>query len=332
VTSVTWEPSYDLRLEGGRVELEYGATVKQHSGEDWTDVALTLATSDPSSSGTPPMVRQRSIHFQEHLPDSREGDEYLEGMPSRRPERRGRTPRPSAVLEAPRVSLRSRPSASARLVLGVHAMQAEITHFVTPTVSTAAHTMATVVNAASVPLLPGPLRSTVDGGLVATSRLASAVAPNASFTTFLGVDPALRVKVEPEVASFKAGSAWSLGEAATTFKSRTVLQNRKPVPAHLVVQQSVVVSHTDKIRVEVVQPEPRLLVDALDPSTLPLGAARAQLNNVTGALTWAVALGPESELALPVEVKATSPRGRYVGVKEGEVIEFDERADAHAEL
>ena len=46
-----WTPAYDIQLTPGRsqVELAFSGQVSQDSGEDWTDVVLTLSTAVPSS-------------------------------------------------------------------------------------------------------------------------------------------------------------------------------------------------------------------------------------------------------------------------------------------
>ncbi|MGQ4648143.1 mucoidy inhibitor MuiA family protein [Lyngbya aestuarii] len=49
VTGASWVPLYDLRLHPSRnkINLSYLAQVRQNSGEDWSDVTLTLATAKP---------------------------------------------------------------------------------------------------------------------------------------------------------------------------------------------------------------------------------------------------------------------------------------------
>lgn len=50
VNNATWSPSYNLRANGGRneVRVEYNASIQQRSGEDWTNVEMTLSTATPS--------------------------------------------------------------------------------------------------------------------------------------------------------------------------------------------------------------------------------------------------------------------------------------------
>ena len=50
VDQATWSPSYNVRTAADRaqVTVEYNASIQQMSGEDWSDVAMTLSTATPS--------------------------------------------------------------------------------------------------------------------------------------------------------------------------------------------------------------------------------------------------------------------------------------------
>lgn len=54
-----WQPLHDLHLarESGTLRIERGAFVWQATGENWTDVALTLSTRRPSEQGAPGEIR-----------------------------------------------------------------------------------------------------------------------------------------------------------------------------------------------------------------------------------------------------------------------------------
>jgi hypothetical protein len=56
--SANWQPAYDFRLdaEGANVQMDYLAQVAQASGEDWTDVKLTLSTATPAMNAEMPLV------------------------------------------------------------------------------------------------------------------------------------------------------------------------------------------------------------------------------------------------------------------------------------
>lgn len=58
VGNATWSPSYNLRATTKREEVlvEYNASIQQMSGEDWTDVAMTLSTASPSLIAQAPVL------------------------------------------------------------------------------------------------------------------------------------------------------------------------------------------------------------------------------------------------------------------------------------
>lgn len=63
VDNATWTPSYSVRAEGerGDVRMECNASIQQMSGEDWTDVAMTLSTATPSLVAKAPVLTPLTI-------------------------------------------------------------------------------------------------------------------------------------------------------------------------------------------------------------------------------------------------------------------------------
>lgn len=60
VAAARWAPSYVARIEGEHVRLELRAVVAQHTGEDWSGVALCLSTAEPEQfSQLPELAPQR---------------------------------------------------------------------------------------------------------------------------------------------------------------------------------------------------------------------------------------------------------------------------------
>ncbi|CAH1002104.1 hypothetical protein LEM8419_03021 [Neolewinella maritima] len=59
VADASWTPQYDVRVEATDepLDLQYHASVRQSSGEDWTDVQLSLSTGDPSESAVVPVLQ-----------------------------------------------------------------------------------------------------------------------------------------------------------------------------------------------------------------------------------------------------------------------------------
>ncbi len=65
VSGASWSPSYNVRAsEGGEeITVEYNASVTQMSGEDWSDVAMTLSTATPSLVATAPKLSPLTIRL-----------------------------------------------------------------------------------------------------------------------------------------------------------------------------------------------------------------------------------------------------------------------------
>jgi prefoldin subunit 5 len=74
VAEAGWSPSYDVRVADTDrpIDLAYRAEVYQRSGEDWTDVDLTLSTGDPTISAEAPELRTWRIRPGQRPPEYRE--------------------------------------------------------------------------------------------------------------------------------------------------------------------------------------------------------------------------------------------------------------------
>jgi len=69
VYSAGWVPSYDLRAADTKspVKLDYKANVYQNTGVDWDDVKITLATVNPTQSGTKPKLNTWFLKFSQPI-------------------------------------------------------------------------------------------------------------------------------------------------------------------------------------------------------------------------------------------------------------------------
>jgi hypothetical protein len=64
VSNASWRPQYKLRTGGKEkdsVSVEYQAAIDQQTGEDWTNVALTLSTAQPMLNAAPPDLRALEV-------------------------------------------------------------------------------------------------------------------------------------------------------------------------------------------------------------------------------------------------------------------------------
>ena len=67
VSAAGWRPHYKLRAgrNGSPAILEYLAAIQQQSGEDWTDVELTLSTATPRLNAAPPLLSPLAVVLSE---------------------------------------------------------------------------------------------------------------------------------------------------------------------------------------------------------------------------------------------------------------------------
>ncbi len=68
VSNCGWSPAYTVRSEADRkkVRIEYNALIQQLSGEDWTDVTLTLSTASPALGAAGPGLAPFHVTLASH--------------------------------------------------------------------------------------------------------------------------------------------------------------------------------------------------------------------------------------------------------------------------
>ncbi|MEI5520367.1 mucoidy inhibitor MuiA family protein [Streptomyces brasiliscabiei] len=66
-----WRPAYRAVLDGDSLTLETDAMVWQRTGEDWSDVRLTLSTARSALAGDPPRLREDRLTLEDRSPAER---------------------------------------------------------------------------------------------------------------------------------------------------------------------------------------------------------------------------------------------------------------------
>ncbi|MGX1267641.1 mucoidy inhibitor MuiA family protein [Streptomyces phaeoluteigriseus] len=66
-----WRPAYRAVLDGDSLTLETDATVWQRTGEDWSDVRLTLSTARSALAAEPPRLREDRLTLKERTAEER---------------------------------------------------------------------------------------------------------------------------------------------------------------------------------------------------------------------------------------------------------------------
>lgn len=229
VPGAAWQPSYEARATttaAGDLELASSALVRQQTGEDWTDVALTLSTAKPAMSGSMPEIQpwllrpwqpgsafgggvaDGLMQLAPNAPRARKGQtengELNETDDKREPAKKEakvavatiETQGPSVTFHLPKPESIPNDWQPHKVPIGSQRFQAKLAYETTPRLLPLAFLRAKVTNASDALLLAGPVAVFLDGAFVATASLKQ-VAPGEEFDLYLGVDERVKLERKP---------------------------------------------------------------------------------------------------------------------------------------
>jgi uncharacterized protein (TIGR02231 family) len=326
VSKAGWKPLYDVRLlenGGAALEIGYLAQVTQRTGEDWSDVALSLSTARPALAETLPELDPWYIHPAFEGAKARARKMAGFGAPA--------APAPameSAAMDlvASKAELAEPVVQDAEIALAtVDASGAAVTYHVdgavvvpsdgaphkvnvaqfeltpkldyvsAPKLVEAAYRRAKVVNESPYTLLPGPVNLFAGDEFVGATAL-ELVAPQGEIELYLGTDD--RVKVERDLARREVDKKLIGDRRRLYYAYEITLENLLPVEAKVTLHDQIPVGrHEDiKIKLSSVKPEP---------------SERSELN----LLDWELVLAPGEKQVVRLEFTVEHPRGmRVVGL------------------
>ena len=216
----SWSPSYDIRADkqARTLELSYYGQVRQSTGEDWSNVALILSTSNPSLGGAHPDLSPWRIkpvrlgsarntkkksamkpsmmqNFIAAEPSSSfsfdEEDASLSKMAMR--DAVANTAGASVVFEVAGESSIVSDNVQHRVAISKESVATRFRYSLVPKLSTTAYLKAKAVNSLDYPFLAGNANIYLDGSYV-TSTQTKLITPSEAFWTFLGADESVKVK------------------------------------------------------------------------------------------------------------------------------------------
>ncbi|WP_068629223.1 mucoidy inhibitor MuiA family protein [Cephaloticoccus primus] len=311
-----WRPSYDARVftADNRVELGYYAQVRQSTGEDWENVALTLSTARPSLGGHAPKLSPWPLDLLAEESDSppgirplaRQAELLASPAPAAAQARmtfdlvsadyaEAQVDRSASVatfqVEAP-ATIPSDNSAK-KISVTTLDLEAELAYRATPKRLPTAFLDASVRNTSDYPLLPGKMSVFVDHGFVASSRLEH-TSPGDAFNLALGADEGIAI-THKQTRRFTEQVGLMTRSTRNSYEYLITVKNNKAGPVHLIVSDQVPVSRNEKISVKVQAP-----------------AARDAKPDAEGLLEWALDLAPGETRELPLKFSIEYPQGLSV--------------------
>ena len=318
VPGASWTPSYDARVNSNEktVALAYYALVRQNTGEDWKDVALTLSTARPSLGGAAPEVRpwtvdvfdprvvpvamplaSREMRMRSAAAPAAAGGVLMQAMSDAPAELAKDASFAAARIDQTATSASFKISAPSsvpsdnspqKIPVTTAALAANPEYLTTPKLQPAAFLTAKVANTSEFPLLGGAMNVFLDGTFVATSALRT-VMPEEKFELALGVDEGIAVK-HKRVKRFAEDTGLTNSGKRVTYEYLLTLQNNKKTAARVVVADQIPVSRNEKIVVKQLAPD-----------------AKEFKPTAEGALKWTLDLKPAEKRELTVKFSIDYP-------------------------
>ena len=283
VPGASWTPAYDARVSTSdrTVELGYFGIVRQNTGEDWRDVALTLSTARPALGGGPaPLTPWTLDVFTPRLPvayDKRRGGtlvgatadsadvvtlQEFSAKAAAAPVQDAANA--LATVEAAATSATFRiaaptsvasDNAPQKVAITTARLTAAAEYLAIPKRLAAAFLTAHVTNTSDFPFLAGALNVFLDGTFVAASQL-RAVQPGEKFDLALGADEGIALK-RTLVKRFAEDTGLTNGGRRVTFEFLLSVQNNKRTAERIALHDQLPVSRNEKIVVKHLAPDPK---------------------------------------------------------------------------
>jgi uncharacterized protein (TIGR02231 family) len=318
VPGASWAPSYDARVLSSEraVALGYFGIVRQSTGEDWKDVALTLSTARPGLGGAAPALtvwnldifdpvlrrqlaaaadqeRHREMSAKMAAPAAVNMQAFTTNAGGDRadlPEEKDAL-MASATIAAGATSASFKIASSAsvpsdnspqKVPITSSTLKATPEYLTVPKRLTTAYLTTKVVNTSEFPLLAGAMNVFLDGTFVATSSLRT-VMSGEKFDLALGADEGISVK-HKRVNKFTEDTGITNSGKRITYEYLITVQNNKRTTERVIVADQIPISRNEKVVVKQLSP-----------------AAGELKPTDEGSLKWTLDLKPGEKREIPVK-------------------------------
>lgn len=330
ISGAGWQPAYEAKLVTGarpRIDLVRRAEVRQSTGEDWSDVALSVSTVRAARGTAAPELlpvqisffdpellqrelQQRQKALRERLETSaRRAQSFSDGNAA--PLAAAPAPEPvaaeivTATLEAGafqasfavpgKVTLGADGSMKA-LTLSQRSVDPALLARTTPELDATAYLEAAFLNEEEAPLLPGMVALHRDGTFIGRGRI-GLVATGDKVELGFGADDRIIVKRAP-VKRRENEPGW-LGQTKTDVREfRTLVRNLHPSPMKITVMDRLPYTENSAITVEQL------------PQTTP--PTEKQVGDKRGVMSWTFEAAPNVEKEIRLAYRLKWPGDREV--------------------
>jgi uncharacterized protein (TIGR02231 family) len=311
VRGAQWGPEYQIRYDTVKesIEIAYNAWIRQHTGEDWKNVAVTLSTARPQIGAAPPEIaplylqrRSRPIAIAGIAGASalksgavRAADEALAQAPAE--EFEAETPGAELVSSEFAASF-SIPKAvdlpsgvdPRRVLILQGSLAGTLSRYTAPRLSQNVYVTGNATNSLEAPILAGPadvyIESPAAGGRGRASNYVGkeqlpGVAAGPQFPVHLGIDQDIAVTFKLEKKEYLAKE--TAGTKKIRYHYLITLESAKKAAADVKLQDRVPVPAMKEIKVTNVDLDPKPSEERDD-----------------GILTWNLSPAPKSKLEIRI--------------------------------
>lgn len=322
VSNASWRPLYEARLDTltGEIVLTAIGEVRQHTGEDWSQVALTLSTARPALGAIVPRLEPwfigvvaniRSLEAADAVGGQfreTEADQEVDKAPSNEARPKSEPPAApnqpldpgAAALAGSEFSAEYKVAGAAgvpadgsshRFTIADRRMQSTLSVLSTPRFAPVGYLIATAKHEGEEPLLPGPVSVFRDGSYVGLAQI-GVTRPDDELELSFGADD--KVKIE-----YRLVSDGESQEGLISTDRRIERQYRIAVTNHHA--QALEITVLDQIPVS---QDERIEVELLRATTTPTAT---DPEDRKGVLAWTYTYAPAEERVIELRYAVTAP-------------------------
>ena len=305
VSSAAWRPVYEWRLDtqSGRLAIEQFAEVRQRSGEDWSDVELSLSLARPSAGGRLPEIRPWWVDVGEPPPEARQRMQK-EALSQDMAFSAARAPAQAAAAElagtryTQRYDVAGRAEVAAdnqphRFRLAGHSLDVRLSARAVPRRRATAWLYAEGEFGGDAALPPGSVTLYQDNTLVGQTNFAG-LTPGEALASSFGVDN--RIEVDFRLIDDERATEGMIRKSTRLKRvHRVALRNGHDRSIDLTVLDAMPVSRDERIEVSLT-----------DNATAP---DERDVEDRRGVLAWRRELGAGEQVELTLGYQLTFPEG-----------------------
>lgn len=334
VSSASWTPYYDARLVTGakttapNLALVRRASVQQRSGEDWTNVAMSLSTTRPGTGTSAPELYPMTVDYEPDMPpprpvamapaapapavgalrsrqvtaeavsdaDAKRKDEG-EAVSKAAEERRATVDVAAfqAVFGVPGKLTVLTTGEQKRVQLDSADVEPALVVRTVPRLNAKAYLYAKLTTPKTTPYLPGVISLFRDGTFVGTGRLPQ-LSPGEEFELGFGADDSVRVR--HAVVDEKRAETGIISTSKTDQRNfRISVKNLHERPIQLSIMDQIPVSQNQDIKVDF---------------TAKTQPSRRDVDDKRGTLAWDSKVEPDEERIIEFGYRVSWPSAKRV--------------------